>query len=236
MATSPRTTFDICVLPGDGIGVEVIEATLPMLEKRAARRGFQPCASTAIRPARSTTRPAARRCPQATFEAATRGRRDPVRRHGLAGDPLSRRHRDRAAARPALSSSTSMPACARRAPSRACRLPLADPRAKDIDLVLIRESTEGLFASRGKGVVEDDREARDTMVITRRGSRARARLRVPPRRAPQAARQAGQRDLRRQGQRVRLDGVLPQDLRRSGRAPPRRRRPTTTMSTRRRST
>ena len=33
-------------------------------------------------------------------------------------------------------------------------LPLADPRARDIDLVIVRESTEGLFASRGKGVVE----------------------------------------------------------------------------------
>ena len=50
------------------------------------------------------------------------------------------------------------------------RLPLADPRARDIDLVVVRESTEGLFASRGKGVIDDDREARDTMVITRRGS------------------------------------------------------------------
>ena len=39
-------------------------------------------------------------------------------------------------------------------------LPLADPRARDIDLVVVRESTEGLFASRGKGVIEDDREAR----------------------------------------------------------------------------
>src|SRR5918912_2402445 len=44
---------------------------------------------------------------------------------------------------------------------------LADPRAERIDFLLIRESTEGLFASRGKGVVEDDREARDTLVITR---------------------------------------------------------------------
>jgi 3-isopropylmalate dehydrogenase len=33
--------------------------------------------------------------------------------------------------------------------------------------VVVRESTEGLFASRGKGVVEDDRIARETMVITR---------------------------------------------------------------------
>ncbi len=50
------------------------------------------------------------------------------------------------------------------------KLPLADPRARNIDLVVVRESTEGLFASRGKGVIEGDREARDTMVITRAGS------------------------------------------------------------------
>lgn len=38
-----------------------------------------------------------------------------------------------------------------------------------IDLVVIRESTEGLFASMGKGVVTHD-DARETMVITRRTS------------------------------------------------------------------
>ncbi len=47
---------------------------------------------------------------------------------------------------------------------------LADPRARTLDFVLIRESTEGLFAARGKGAVDDDREARDTMVITRETS------------------------------------------------------------------
>lgn len=46
-------------------------------------------------------------------------------------------------------------------------LPLADPRAADIDLVLIRESTEGLFASWGKGEVKDDKIATETLVITR---------------------------------------------------------------------
>lgn len=46
-------------------------------------------------------------------------------------------------------------------------LPLASEKAKDIDLVLIRESTEGLFASHGKGSVENDAIAKDTMVITR---------------------------------------------------------------------
>jgi 3-isopropylmalate dehydrogenase len=44
---------------------------------------------------------------------------------------------------------------------------LADPRAAKIDLVIVRESTEGMFASRGKGEVIEDREARDTQVITR---------------------------------------------------------------------
>jgi 3-isopropylmalate dehydrogenase len=45
---------------------------------------------------------------------------------------------------------------------------LADPRAAKIDLVIIRESTEGMFASRGKGEIIEDSEARDTQVITRR--------------------------------------------------------------------
>ena len=45
--------------------------------------------------------------------------------------------------------------------------PLSDPRGAGIDLVIVLESTEGLFASRGKGTVEYNRIARDTMVITR---------------------------------------------------------------------
>ena len=47
--------------------------------------------------------------------------------------------------------------------------PLSDSRAHALDFVLIRESTEGLFASYGKGEVEAD-EARDTQIITRKGS------------------------------------------------------------------
>ncbi|MGB3867581.1 MAG: isocitrate/isopropylmalate family dehydrogenase [Xanthobacteraceae bacterium] len=47
--------------------------------------------------------------------------------------------------------------------------PIIGAAAHGIDLVLIRESTEGLFASMGKGVVTAD-EARETMVITRKTS------------------------------------------------------------------
>ena len=45
--------------------------------------------------------------------------------------------------------------------------PLKDERAQDIDLVIVRESTEGLFASLGKGTIENDTVARETLEITR---------------------------------------------------------------------
>ncbi|MEO1037832.1 MAG: isocitrate/isopropylmalate dehydrogenase family protein [Pseudomonadota bacterium] len=44
---------------------------------------------------------------------------------------------------------------------------LADPRGRELDFVLVRESTEGLFKSRNSGAVENDQIARDTMEITR---------------------------------------------------------------------
>jgi 3-isopropylmalate dehydrogenase len=47
--------------------------------------------------------------------------------------------------------------------------PIVGAAERGIDLVVIRESTEGLFASMGKGVVTHD-EARETLVITRRTS------------------------------------------------------------------
>jgi 3-isopropylmalate dehydrogenase len=56
---------------------------------------------------------------------------------------------------------------------RPCRLiptvasPIVGAAERGIDLVLIRESTEGLFASMGKGEVTET-EARETLVITRR--------------------------------------------------------------------
>jgi 3-isopropylmalate dehydrogenase len=58
---------------------------------------------------------------------------------------------------------------------RPCRLipgvpsPIVGAAERGIDLVVIRESTEGLFASMGKGVVTKD-EGRETLVITRKTS------------------------------------------------------------------
>src|ERR1700682_2385963 len=58
---------------------------------------------------------------------------------------------------------------------RPCRLipgipsPIVGAAERGIDLVVIRESTEGLFACMGKGVVTDT-EARETLLITRKTS------------------------------------------------------------------
>ena len=55
---------------------------------------------------------------------------------------------------------------------------------------LIRESTEGLFASMGKGMVTQD-EARETLVITRKTSQRLFDFSLPPGRAAKDARRPG---------------------------------------------
>ncbi len=47
------------------------------------------------------------------------------------------------------------------------KTPLADPRAANMDFVLVRESTEGLFAHMNEGVIHGDAEATETLRITR---------------------------------------------------------------------
>ena len=163
-----KTSFDICVLPGDGIGVDVIDATLPLLEKLQRSGGFE--LRLATHPAGAQHYKASGEAlPEKTFEAAKAA--DAIL-FGAMGWPEIR-YPDGTEIAPQLDLRFRLELFAGIRPAR--MIPgvapiLADPRAKDIDLVLIRESTEGLFASRGKGVIEADREARDTMVITRAGS------------------------------------------------------------------
>jgi len=164
----PLSRYDICVLPGDGIGVEVVDATLPLVERACHGAGFA---------LRFTSHPAGalhyqatgEALPDATFAAA---RDAHAILFGAMGWPDIRRP-DGTEIAPQLDLRFALELYAGVRPARALPgvpLPLADPRARDIDLVIVRESTEGLFASVGRGTLVDDREARDTMVITRRGS------------------------------------------------------------------
>ena len=156
----------ICVLPGDGIGAEVIDATLPVLDKAA--KGFSLAFETWPAGAQHYKK-TGDALPEKTFAAAKAA--DAIL-FGAMGWP-DIRYPDGTEIAPQLDLRVRLELYAGVRPARAIPgipLPLADPRAREIDLVVVRESTEGLFASRGKGTVEADREARDTMVITRSGS------------------------------------------------------------------
>jgi 3-isopropylmalate dehydrogenase len=156
------------VLPGDGIGVEVIDATLPLVERACHGAGF--ALRFASHPAGALHYQATGEAlPEKTFAAA---RDAHAILFGAMGWPDIRRP-DGTEIAPQLDLRFALELYAGVRPARALPgvpLPLADPRARDIDLVIVRESTEGLFASVGRGTLVDDREARDTMVITRRGS------------------------------------------------------------------
>jgi 3-isopropylmalate dehydrogenase len=166
MTTARR--FEICLLAGDGAGVEVIDATLPILEQLQRNAGFE--LRFAAHPAGALHyRDTGDALPAATLEAA---RAADAILFGAMGWP-DIRYPDGTEIAPQLDLRVELELYAGVRPARAIPgipLPLADPRARDIDLVVIRESTEGLFASRGKGTITNDEEARDTMVITRRGS------------------------------------------------------------------
>ena len=160
--------FEIAVLPGDGIGPEVVDATVPLLEKIARGAPFV---------FRFSAHPAGALHYQATGEALPPATLAAARAadailFGAMGWPAIR-YADGTEIAPQLDLRVELELYAGVRPARALpgiALPLADPRARDIDLVVVRESTEGLFASRGRGEIIDDREARDTMVITRAGS------------------------------------------------------------------
>jgi 3-isopropylmalate dehydrogenase len=160
-----NTRFHLVVMPGDGIGPEVINATLAVLDAVSERysitfakehvdAGAQYYKETGVA-ITETSLIAAEKADAILF--------------GAMGLP-DIRYPDGTEPAPQLDLRFRMELYAGLRPIRAIPgvpLALASPRAKDIDFALVRESIEGLFASRGKGTIEDDRIARDTMVITR---------------------------------------------------------------------
>ncbi|MFC3125580.1 isocitrate/isopropylmalate dehydrogenase family protein [Pseudoroseomonas globiformis] len=164
MALSSNTVR-VALMPGDGIGTEVTEACASVLEPLARRHGlglsFDPLRAGAM-----AYRDTGSAMDEATF---ARARDADAILLGAMGWP-GIRYPDGTEIAPQLDLRFRLGLYAGVRPIRA--LPgvptaLADPRAAKIDLVILRESTEGLFAARGRGEVIEDREARDTMVITR---------------------------------------------------------------------
>jgi len=161
--------YSIAVFAGDGIGQEITDPCIELLNLVTAKTSapelnFHPVPAGAA---------AYRDCGQALpDESMNIARSADAILLAAMGDP-SIRYPDGTEISPQLDLRFDMNLYAGIRPIRAIpgvNLPLADPRAKDIDFVLIRESTEGLFASVGKGTVVDDAVATETLRITRETS------------------------------------------------------------------
>ncbi|WP_108662516.1 isocitrate/isopropylmalate dehydrogenase family protein [Acuticoccus kandeliae] len=156
----------VAVLPGDGIGREVTPAALAVVDAAARKAGAPHLDYVMLRAGAQAfldTGTALSDEAKTTCEAA-----DAIFL-GAMGLPSVRNH-DGTEITPQLDLRTMFRLFAGVRPARAIPnvpSPLADPRAREIDFVIVRESTEGLFAARGRGTVEHDEVARDTQVITR---------------------------------------------------------------------
>jgi 3-isopropylmalate dehydrogenase len=166
-----KTSYSIAVLPGDGIGVEVVDATLAVLravEERIGRRFA--CVKHAAGAQHYLDSGDA--LPASTLAGC---RAADAILFGAMGLP-DVRQKDGTEIIPQLDLRFALDLYAGVRPIRTFAGlpgPLADPRAAQIDLVLVRESTEGLFYARGRGRIEgsgDAAEAFDTMKITHKGT------------------------------------------------------------------
>jgi 3-isopropylmalate dehydrogenase len=173
MTTSNRAfsnrAFDIAVLPGDGIGREVMAACLELLSAAETATGGPTLRLTTHNAGAQYYQESGEALPAATLDAC---RTADAILFGSMGWP-DVRFPDGTEIIPQLDLRMEFGLYAGVRPIRWFPgLPkiLTDERARDIDFVLVREQTEGLFYARGRGEVIDDREAYDTMQITREGT------------------------------------------------------------------
>ena len=159
--------YDVVVIAGDGIGPELTEAAVEVLHAVAKLRQFELILEYHVAGA-SLYRRTSRAMTDETLEACRRA--DAVLK-GPVGDPAVRAADGTEAGvlggilRPGLDAYANV---------RPVRLypgvtsALAGRAPGSIDYVVVRENTEGLYASRGRGFVTAD-VSLDTMVMTRRG-------------------------------------------------------------------
>lgn len=165
--TSKNSTLRIASLPGDGIGREIVPATLAVVDRvRSHFGGFELKIDERLDCGAAYYRESGRDCSKEAFETA---RSADAILLGAMGLPSVRfpdgteiaphlRMRDEFGLYAGVRPVKAYPNTVRR---------LADERAEKIDLIVLRESTEGLFYSHGRGEVIGDSEARETLRITR---------------------------------------------------------------------
>ncbi|MFW7340142.1 isocitrate/isopropylmalate dehydrogenase family protein [Pollutimonas sp. H1-120] len=160
--------YSIAVLPGDGIGREVMDAGLAVLQAVSPKihRTFDARAHAAGAQHYQESGDA---LPEKTLAAC---RAADAILFGAMGLPHVR-GADGTEIIPQLDIRFALDLYAGVRPIRTFAglpIPLSDPRAAAIDLVLVRENTEGLFYSRGRSQQEGDEAVVDPMRISRAGT------------------------------------------------------------------
>ena len=162
-------SLQIALIPGDGIGVDVTEATVTILDAAIARAGLPALRYDRINAGAAYFADTGR---DIEPDGETRAGAADAIFLGAIGLP-SVRHADGTEISPHLRLRDRFQLYAGVRPVKAypnAPQRLADPRAASIDMVILRESTEGLFysaAANGRSDIRGDTEVRDTLRITR---------------------------------------------------------------------
>lgn len=162
-------SHEIAVIAGDGIGLEITDAALSIVDRAVAKTGLEALKRKEVIAGAGYYRETGKDIEPGGERSA--GEADAIFL-GAIGLP-SVRHPDGTEIAPHLRLRDRFGLYAGVRPVKAypnAPQRLADPRAAEIDLVILRESTEGLFysaATHGRSQVVDDKEARDTLLITR---------------------------------------------------------------------
>ena len=168
MPLRANDAFHIAVIPGDGIGAEVMAPALEILRKlEASHSGLRFRFSEAPAGA-AHYRETGTALPDTTVKLCEEA--DAILL-GACGLPEVR-YPDGTEIAPQVELRMIFDLYAGVRPARlipGVRSPIVGADEHGIDFVVIRESTEGLFASMGKGVVTDN-DARETLVVTRKTS------------------------------------------------------------------
>ena len=163
---SANTAFHIAVLPGDGIGPEVMAPALDVLRRIEATTPSLKFRITEGAAGANHYRATGKSMPETTIKLCEEA--DAILL-GACGLP-SVRYPDNTEIMPQVELRFIFDLYAGVRPARlipGVPSPIVGAQEHGIDFVLIRESTEGLFASMGKGVTTHD-EARETLVVTRK--------------------------------------------------------------------
>ncbi|MFI5399827.1 MAG: isocitrate/isopropylmalate dehydrogenase family protein [SAR324 cluster bacterium] len=156
--------LNIAEFPGDGIGIEVMKAAKQVLNRAESMVGGFKCTYLELPAGAFCYKETGEALPKASVDAADKA---DAMLLGACGWPEIR-YPDGTEIRPQVELRFIFDLYAGVRPIRFYPgIPpvLANPLRKTIDLILIRESTEGLFASRGSG--KNPEVATETLVITR---------------------------------------------------------------------